>query len=96
MASYKSCQSCGMPLAKDEHGGGTEADGTKSSKYCSHCYENGRFTLPDITLPEMKQRVKNKLVEFGFPAFLTGLFTFNMGKLERWSGTKEKGAPGRY
>jgi hypothetical protein len=30
------CQSCGMPLSKDEKGGGTEADGRKSSQYCSH------------------------------------------------------------
>ena len=22
---FKNCQSCGMPLARDEHGGGTEA-----------------------------------------------------------------------
>ncbi|WP_224768159.1 zinc ribbon domain-containing protein [Metabacillus idriensis] len=37
MAAYKNCQSCGMPLSKDEHGGGTEADGSKSTKYCSRC-----------------------------------------------------------
>jgi hypothetical protein len=75
-----------MPLARDENGGGTESDGSKSIKYCSHCYKNGQFTMPDITLTEMKQRVRNKLVEFGFPSLLTGLFTFRMGKLERWSG----------
>ncbi|WP_307428899.1 zinc ribbon domain-containing protein [Bacillus sp. V2I10] len=40
LETYKNCQSCGMPLYRDEHGGGTEANGTKSSKYCSHCYQN--------------------------------------------------------
>lgn len=28
---FKNCQSCGMPLARDEHGGGTEADGIKQA-----------------------------------------------------------------
>ncbi|MGE6610902.1 zinc ribbon domain-containing protein [Peribacillus sp. NPDC076916] len=37
MKKYKTCQSCGMPLSKDELGG-------KSTKYCSHCYMNGEFT----------------------------------------------------
>jgi hypothetical protein len=73
-----------MPLARDEKGGGTEADGSKSGKYCSHCYEAGSFVLPDLTADQMKERVKQKLVEFGFPKFLTGLFTRNIPKLERW------------
>jgi len=34
-ASYKNCQSCGMPLKRDEKGGGTNADGSKSVMYCS-------------------------------------------------------------
>jgi len=29
---FKFCQSCGMPLKKDELGGGTNADGSKSMK----------------------------------------------------------------
>jgi hypothetical protein len=82
--TYKNCQSCGMPLSRDEKGGGTETDGTRSMMYCSHCYEMGRFTLPNITLEEMKELVKNKVKQFGFPGFLAGLFTRNIGKLERW------------
>ncbi|WP_255298563.1 zinc ribbon domain-containing protein [Brevibacillus dissolubilis] len=83
--THKNCQSCGMPLSRDEKGGGTERNGEKSTTYCSHCYENGEFTLPDITADQMKERVKQKLVEFGFPRFMTGLFTRNIHKLERWS-----------
>jgi len=82
--AYKNCQSCGMPLARDEKGGGTERNGGKSKKYCSHCYENGEFTMPNLSVGQMKDRVKQKLVEFGFPKFLTGLFTRNIHKLERW------------
>jgi len=82
--TYKNCQSCGMPLKKDENGGGTNADGSKSLMYCSRCYADGKFVKPEMTLPEMKQLVKGKLKEFGIPGFLTGLFTANMHKLERW------------
>jgi hypothetical protein len=84
MGVFKNCQSCGMPLAKDELGGGTEKNGTKSMKYCSHCYMNGEFTLSNLTVEEMKQRVKEKIVDFGMPQFIAGLFTRNIHKLERW------------
>ncbi len=82
--SFKNCQSCGMPLSRDERGGGTNADGSKSSMYCSHCYQGGRFTLPDVTASEMQERVKGKLKEAGFPGFLAGLFSRKVPKLERW------------
>jgi len=81
---YRNCQSCGMPLKRDEKGGGTNADGSTSKMFCSKCYTNGQFTDPDMTLDEMKVLVKGKLKEFGFPGFLAGVFTRNMPKLERW------------
>jgi len=82
--TYKFCQSCGMPMKKDDKGGGTETDGSKSLKYCSHCYESGKFTLPDITAKGMQELVKGKMKEMGFPGFLTGFFTYGIPKLERW------------
>jgi len=82
--TYKNCQSCGMPMKRDENGGGTNADGSKSDMYCSHCFQNGAFTLPHLTATEMQERVKGKLVEVGIPRFLTGLFTRGIPKLERW------------
>lgn len=81
---YSNCQSCGMPLKRDAKGGGTNADGSKSVMYCSNCYDQGKFILPEITLNEMKERVKSKLKEFGFPGFLAGIYTKNIPKLERW------------
>jgi hypothetical protein len=84
MKTYKNCQSCGMPLKKDAGGGGTNTDGTKNLMYCSHCYQEGAFTSPDMTTDEMKARVKGKLIEMGFPGFLTGFFTANIPRLERW------------
>lgn len=42
------CGSCGLPLLRDEDAG-TEADRTRSTAYCTYCYQNGRFTEPDLT-----------------------------------------------
>jgi len=55
MKEYKHCQSCGMPLCKDPKGSGTNADGQPSNKYCSYCYEDGKFLQPDITAEEMQE-----------------------------------------
>jgi len=85
--SFKNCQSCGMPLKKDEAGGGTNADGTPSAVYCSHCYVRGRFTLPDLTAAEMQDLVRGKLKEMGFPGFVAGFFLRRIPKLKRWAGT---------
>ena len=82
--TYKNCQSCGMPMRRDEKGGGTNADGSKSTMYCSHCFEAGKFTLPDISAADMQQRVKSKLKEFGLPAFAAGFFTRKIPSLARW------------
>lgn len=78
------CQSCSMPLSKDSGGGGTEADGTKSTKYCSLCYQNGAFTHPGFTAAEMQEFCIGKLQEQGMPRFMGWLFTRSIPKLERW------------
>lgn len=56
-----------MPLKRDERGGGSNADGSRSALYCSHCCENGEFVLLEITVEQMQARVREKLIEFGFP-----------------------------
>ncbi len=83
---YKYCQSCGMPMAKDKDGGGSEADGTKNAMYCSHCYQKGRFTLPDISAEQMVERVRGKMREMHVPGFLGFFLTRNIPKLKRWTG----------
>ena len=82
--AYKNCQSCSMPLKKDEKGGGSNADGSISKMYCSFCYENGNFINPDMTVNEMQELVKIKLKEIRFPGFLADIFTKGIPKLERW------------
>ncbi|MGA9422833.1 MAG: zinc ribbon domain-containing protein [Rhodanobacteraceae bacterium] len=82
--AFRNCQSCGMPLKRDEKGGGSNADGSSSRRYCSHCYENGEFTQPDITVEQMQALVRKKLGEMKLPGFLTGFFTRGIPKLARW------------
>jgi putative zinc ribbon protein len=81
---YKYCQSCGMPMKRDPLRGGTNADGTKSTVYCSYCFQRGRFSMPNLTIDQMKERVKGKLNDFGFPRFMASMFTRKLHKLERW------------
>jgi hypothetical protein len=86
-ATYKNCQSCGMPMSRDEKGGGTNADGSKSTIYCSHCWAAGKFTMPDLTVDQMQNRVRAKLKEFGVPGPLGWFFTRRVPKLGRWAGS---------
>ncbi len=86
--TYKNCQSCGMPMKRDEAGGGTNEDGSKNLMYCSKCYQQGSFTQPDMTIDLMQTLVKGKLKEFGFPGIIAGLFTKHIPKLERWRAPK--------
>lgn len=85
---YINCQSCGMPLDKDKKIAGTEADGSLSEMYCSHCYENGKFTSPDITVIEMREIVTNKIIEMNLPKFVAKFLTRNTYKLKRWKTIK--------
>ncbi len=86
--TYKNCQSCGMPMKQDPERGGSESDGSKSSKYCSYCYQKGEFTQPDFTAAQMQAFCKGKMKEMGFPGFLAGFFTAGIPKLERWKTAK--------
>ena len=83
--AFKHCQSCGMPLVRDERGGGTNLDGSKNMPYCSHCYQSGQFTSPDITAKQMQDTVKLKLNKMGFPGFIAGFFTRKIPSLQRWN-----------
>jgi len=73
-----------MPLKKGSNHGGTNADGSKSLIYCSHCYENGQFTRQGITASEMQEIVIEKMKSMGFPGFVAKIFTKGIPKLERW------------
>ena len=87
-----------MPLSKDPLGGGTNADGSKSTEYCSHCYREGAFTQPNITAAEMTTLVEGKLRSMHFPGFLARRFAKEVPTLRRWrnsagrAGDRQDGA----
>lgn len=83
MSAKQMCQSCGMPLSKDPQGGGTNAEGSKSEKYCSYCYQNGKFTF-NGTVTEFQEHCRTKMKEGGHSGFMAWLFSRGLKRLERW------------
>jgi len=81
----KSCQSCGMPMKNDPRGGGSNADGSKNTEYCSLCYDSGRFTQPAFKAEDMQKYYIKKITECGIPKFVARLYTRRIPKLKRWS-----------
>ena len=79
------CQSCGMPLARDPQGGGTEADGHKSSVYCSHCYQKGEFTDPKMTVEVMVTGVTQRLQSMNLPPAMVTKLAGEIPTLRRWA-----------
>jgi hypothetical protein len=75
-------------MSKDPGGGGSEVDGSKSAKYCSYCYQDGKFINPDMTVEQMTELVEGKLREMHIPGFMAKSMAKNTSKLERWSGAK--------
>lgn len=49
MEKLKICQSCGMPIKKEEDSG-TDKDRSKNKEFCKFCFQNGSFTDEGITL----------------------------------------------
>jgi hypothetical protein len=80
----KFCQSCGMPMEQDPGKGGTNADGSKSLKYCSYCYEAGSFHDSFKSSGEMVKFVKGKLKEMGHGPIKRWFYTSHISQLERW------------
>jgi hypothetical protein len=78
------CQSCGMPLSRDPGRGGTNLDGSRSTEYCSHCYQSGRFTEPSISVEEMMERVEGKLRSMHIPGFVSRRVARDIPQLKRW------------
>ena len=82
----KMCESCGMPMGETDEMYGTEANGTKSTDYCSNCYDNGAFTHPTVTLEEMIKIVADVMVkDFGFePQDALEQCNAGLPTLKRW------------
>ena len=80
------CQSCSMPLRKPEDFG-TDAIGYRVNDFCQHCYTNGAFTEPRISMQEMMDKCVAVMAQQGImpSAKARALLTEVMPKLKRWS-----------
>jgi len=79
------CRSCAMPLENPEDCG-TGGDGCRVRDYCRHCYRDGRFTDPGITIPRMIDRCASILARKGImpEAQAQSLMATVIPKLKRW------------
>ena len=77
------CQSCHMPLSKEEDKG-KNMDGTLSEDYCAHCYVNGEFVgyetveeaiADSVNYAEHAGMTKEEMLEFATNVYPT---------LKRW------------
>jgi len=83
MSTQTFCQSCSMPLDSNEIRG-TEKDGSKSSDYCKYCYQDGQFTTPSLTLPEMEKIVVTEMEKQHIPQNIVNMAVASLPQLKRW------------
>jgi hypothetical protein len=83
METNKYCQSCGMPMKQDPQKGATNADGTLNQKYCSYCYQEGKFTW-EGNVSDFQEFCRQKMIEGGHNRLMSWVFTRGMSRLERW------------
>ena len=75
-----------MPLRTKKAGDcrGSEADGSKSEKWCSLCYVNGKFVDPRCTLDQMIAIVDTALKREHAWFFMRRMARRQIPTLERW------------
>ena len=80
------CNSCGRPIVKEDQG--TNEDGSLNPEFCKDCFQNGKYTEPDITLTEMIVRKSKEMMEKNprLPeTTATGITTTFIPGLKRWN-----------
>jgi hypothetical protein len=79
------CQSCSMPLSTPDDFG-TDKAGFRVNDYCRHCFSDGAFTEPDISMQAMLDRCVSIMDQQGImPApEARHLLTDVMPRLKRW------------
>lgn len=79
------CQSCSMPLGKPEDFG-TDIAGYRVNDYCRHCYANGAFTEPAMTMEVMLDKCVAIMARQGImpEAQARSLLTNVFPRLKRW------------
>ena len=55
MGKVAICQSCGMPLNKEENWG-TNEDNSKTQEYCKFCFQDGKFSDLNLTMEKVIEK----------------------------------------
>jgi len=78
------CQSCGMPMKKQEDFG-TDEFGNQNREYCNFCFQNGKF-LDDCTLNEkIDKLVEISIKELGLKEDIArNMAETKLPQLKRW------------
>ncbi|MBU2830189.1 MAG: zinc ribbon domain-containing protein [Acidithiobacillus ferriphilus] len=71
------CQSCGMPLRFDKNN-------SPSGIYCSFCHDGTSFIDKNLTLQEMKCKVRKLLSERKVNRFIKLYLIMRLSTLKRW------------
>jgi hypothetical protein len=77
------CQSCSMPMSKVEDFG-THADGSRNDEFCRYCFQDGKFTEPDITLAGMIEKCSAMMKEMHVPDVQIEQTKTFIPMLKRW------------
>ncbi|MFZ6022524.1 MAG: zinc ribbon domain-containing protein [Patescibacteria group bacterium] len=80
------CQSCGYPMEAGSEKCGTNADGSRSDKYCSMCYMDGKFlSPPEVDTAEKFQKYcMQEMKKDGMNGLMAWFLTRGIPRLERW------------
>lgn len=79
------CQSCSMPMEKPEDFG-TDQAGYRVNDFCRHCFVDGAFTEPDISMEAMLDRCVSVMAQRGImpAAQAQALMADVLPRLKRW------------
>jgi hypothetical protein len=81
------CQSCGMPFSRAEDYG-TDRDGSRSTEYCFHCFQGGKFLDEGIPLREKIEKNVRFGVQMGMPEEVArNMCETILPTLKRWRKT---------
>lgn len=72
-----------MPLNRSEVLG-TEKDASKNHVYCKYCYNEGKFTNPDMTLEEMKLHLRQLMQKMNIDNATIEIKIMELPWLSRW------------
>lgn len=73
-----------MPLHGPENFG-TNADGARNKEYCHYCFQDGKFTEPDITMEQMIDKCVGIMQQLNMPEAQIEQTKNFIPTLKRWA-----------